>query len=82
MAISFQTKHGPAWYQQAVRALLEAGGEDGRQLGKFSQVSQCEYVVIELVGREILYQEIRPVWWSTSTTMASASLEAMLSSTL
>ncbi|MNV79757.1 hypothetical protein D3C71_1733250 [compost metagenome] len=36
--------------------MLEAGGEDGRQLEEFGNVSKCQHIVLEFVGREILNQ--------------------------
>ncbi len=43
-------------HQRAVRALLEAGSENGRQAEELGQVAQGQHVVLELVGREVLHQ--------------------------
>ena len=44
------------WNQRAIRTLFETGGEDSWQLEEFSHVSQSQYVVLELIWREVLHQ--------------------------
>ncbi|MNP35584.1 hypothetical protein D3C76_1289230 [compost metagenome] len=44
------------WYQRAVGALLEAGGEDGRQVEELGQVSQGQHVVLERVRLDVADQ--------------------------
>ncbi|MNF03322.1 hypothetical protein D3C80_2026120 [compost metagenome] len=43
-------------HQRAVGAILEAGGEDGRQFEVAGQVGQGQHVVLELVRIDIAYQ--------------------------
>ncbi|MNZ35307.1 hypothetical protein D3C78_527040 [compost metagenome] len=44
------------WYQRAVRALFEAGGEDGRQVEELGQVSQGQHVVLERIRLDVANQ--------------------------
>ncbi|MNE59397.1 hypothetical protein D3C80_1544860 [compost metagenome] len=43
-------------HQRAIWAVLEAGGEDGRQLEVLGQVRQGQHIVLETVGFDIPYQ--------------------------